>query len=116
VAAGWDDHPTNSAAVGNLDPITALPEPAPLERKQAVVHVLRHALASRQAVSMTYYTAGRETWTRRIVYPLALEQRFDEWYLHAYCTARKAERVFRVDRVGEVMRMSNRAASELGES
>jgi hypothetical protein len=70
----------------------------------ATLPLLRAALAAHRPITITYDTAGRGAWSRRFVRPLRLEQRNDSWYLHAYCSTRNAERVFRVDRIGTVRR------------
>jgi hypothetical protein len=81
------------AADDDTDAVARMPQAAVLTR-------LRRAIADCQAVEISYNTAENGTWTSRIIRPLSLEQRYGEWYLHAYCTLRKAERVFRVDRIG----------------
>lgn len=68
----------------------------PLDQK---VRRLRTALARQDAVTLIYDTGGQGAARTRTVRPLALEQRADHWYLRAYCTARQAERTFRVDRI-----------------
>jgi predicted DNA-binding transcriptional regulator YafY len=55
-----------------------------------------------QAVELTYDTGGQGDWTQRIVRPLAIEQRYGDWYMRAYCTLGQAERTFRLDRIGAV--------------
>jgi hypothetical protein len=77
-------------------------EPASVDA--ATLPLLRAALAAQRPITITYDTAGRGAWSRRFVRPLRLEQRNDSWYLHAYCSTRNAERVFRVDRIGTVRR------------
>jgi hypothetical protein len=78
--------------------------PSPLD---ATRRTLQSAIAARQACAMAYYTAGRDAWTQRTIRSLRLEQRGADWYLHAYCLARQAERVFRLDRIGELQRVSS---------
>jgi len=83
-----------------IDAVLAPPQPLPLEEK---VSSLRAAQQCRRAVTIIYNAAEQGTWTQRVVRPLALEQRGDTWYLRAYCTARGAERTFRVDRIGDIV-------------
>jgi hypothetical protein len=64
-----------------------------------LLDTLRRALAEGLALDMAYYTAGRGTLTRRTVEPLRLEDRGGVPYLVGYCRLRRAERVFRVDRI-----------------
>jgi hypothetical protein len=66
------------------------------------VFELRRAIAQRRAIAIAYQAADEHTPTRRIVRPLLLEGHGPHWYLHAYCTLRQAERLFRVDRIHEV--------------
>jgi hypothetical protein len=77
----------------------AAPQPLPLGE---TLKSLRAAQECRRTVTIVYNAADQGTWTRRVVRPLALEQHGDTWYLRAYCTARQAERTFRVDRIGDV--------------
>jgi len=68
----------------------------------AVLAVLRRAITGRRPVAITYQAANADMPTPRIVRPLRLEGHGALWYLHAYCTRRRAERVFRVDRIGAI--------------
>ena len=45
----------------------------------------------------------------RVVRPLRLENHGELWYLHAYCTHSRAERLFRLDRVSELVLLDARA-------
>jgi hypothetical protein len=59
---------------------------------------LRQAIERRRLIEIGYQAAEGPPSTR-IVRPLLLEGHGDRWYLHAYCTMRRAERLFRVDRI-----------------
>ncbi len=65
--------------------------------------LIEEALAAGQALEMTYYTAGRDETTRRVVEPYRLERRStrhgEEVYLVGFGQRAQAERVFRVDRI-----------------
>jgi hypothetical protein len=78
------------------EPATAPPTPAQLEQ---TIDALREALHRQRPVELTYDTAGHGELNTRTVRPLALEQRDTSWYLRAYCSARQAERTFRLDRI-----------------
>ena len=74
---------------------------------------LRAALRRQQLVTITYQTGAGGPWSRRTVRPLSLDQRGDTCNLTAFCTSRRAERVFRLDRIGtceppdEIFRSAN---------
>jgi hypothetical protein len=63
---------------------------------------LEVAIAAGEAVTITYYTAGRDHTSTRQVTPLRLEWRGERAYCVAHCHLRGAERVFRVDRIVEI--------------
>jgi len=48
---------------------------------------------------MSYYTAGRNELTHRVVEPLRVERRGKALYLIAFCHRAQAERIFRLDRI-----------------
>ncbi|MBP7928439.1 MAG: WYL domain-containing protein [Acidimicrobiia bacterium] len=60
---------------------------------------LNAAIANNQPVTMTYYTAGRDSFSTREVDPLALLQHGTGWYLEAFCHRAEEQRTFRVDRI-----------------
>jgi hypothetical protein len=64
--------------------------------------VIEAAIATGQLLQLSYYTAGRDETTRRLVEPYRLEQRSDVLYLVGFCRRAPAERVFRVDRIREI--------------
>lgn len=67
---------------------------------QVILATLHQALARQRPIELTYDTAGQGSPNTRTVRPIALDRRGDIWYLKAYCSARQAERTFRVDRIG----------------
>lgn len=71
--------------------VTATPEDPKLPE---IVAALEHG----RALTFDYRDAAGEV-TARAVDPWSLEERGDAWYLRAYCHDRRAERVFRVDRM-----------------
>ncbi len=76
------------------------PDEAQEQRAGAVDYlpILRQAIRRRQSLTISYQAADG-TPTRRIIRPLRLEGHATCWYLHAFCTLRQAERVFRLDRI-----------------
>jgi predicted DNA-binding transcriptional regulator YafY len=74
------------------------PEP-PARSPSDYLPLLACAIRRRQALQIGYQSAEATMPTERIVRPLRLESHGDQWYLHAYCTLRQAERLFRVDRI-----------------
>lgn len=64
-----------------------------------LVEALEQAIAAGMSVDLLYYTAGRDQHIRRRVDPLRLEWHGKVPYLIAFCHLRKAQRVFRVDRI-----------------
>lgn len=72
------------------------PHPVNLADTQAR---LTAAIAGEHSVELTYWTAWRGELTHRRVDPYRLETRDRVTYLVAYCHLRRAERVFRLDRI-----------------
>lgn len=64
--------------------------------------VIEAAIATGQLLQLSYYTAGRDETTRRLVEPYRLERRGDVPYLVGFCRRAQAERIFRVDRIREI--------------
>jgi len=69
-----------------------------------ILALLEQAIADQGTLSFTYYTAGRAAISHRQVDPLRLEWHGDIAYLIGYCRLRRDQRVFRVDRMQEVVR------------
>ncbi|MEW5958286.1 MAG: WYL domain-containing protein [Chloroflexota bacterium] len=71
----------------------------PVEKSQALIET---ALATGQALQMSYFSPGWDQLTRRLVEPYRLERRGDTAYLIGFCHRAQAERMFRLDRIREV--------------
>ena len=91
--------------------LEALHRAAPLEMEDhlpeptgPLLEILEKAIRERATLEIEYYTAGRAQHTVRRVEPLRLEWHGDVVYLIAYCHLRGEQRVFRVERMGHVMR------------
>lgn len=67
-----------------------------------VLEVLEEAVRKHFAVVIHYYTLSRNEETKRTVDPYGLTFRRHSWYLVGWCHLRRAERVFRLDRVLKV--------------
>lgn len=86
-----------------FDPV-ADPRPPEMVKEDPatpVLRVLRQAIADGFDVDMMYYTGGRGELTERRVTPIKISA---ETYLTAFCHHRRAERVFRLSRIGEARR------------
>jgi predicted DNA-binding transcriptional regulator YafY len=65
-------------------------------------------VAAQRPVRLSYDTGGQGDCRLRVVRPVAVEQRAGYWYLHAYCLERRADRVFRLDRIAAVSEAEER--------
>lgn len=83
-----------SAATPPRVDVAPRPVPSDLER-------LHEAVASGYSVTFTYRDVDGNTSTRR-VQPHLIETVDSVWYLHGWCAERRADRVFRVDRMSEL--------------
>ena len=70
--------------------------------RDATMEDLRDAIAERRKVVIDYYSVARGEMTRRKVSPFALVENAGEWYLAGDCHLRRAERMFRLDRMRSV--------------
>ena len=75
---------------------------------RAYLAQLRDAIASDHPVDVTYYTAGRDSFSFRRVDPLELVQQGSGWYLHGFCYRADDIRTFRVDRIVGLDILTNR--------
>lgn len=117
LAAGVPDAPAADSAAAALlnraqpDTPAVLPVPgdeddldlrAPLPALPLgeAVRLLREALRRRRFVALDYEDRAGQRSFGRLVRPLDLERHGDIWYLRAYCVASRAERTFRLDRIG----------------
>ncbi len=68
----------------------------------ATLEDLRAAIAGNRKVVIEYYSVARGGMTRRKVSPYAVVENAGEWYLAGDCHLRRAERMFRLDRIRSV--------------
>ncbi len=80
----------------------------PFPQARTVLPALQRAIEESTSITFRYWTAGRGELTHRTVDPYRIETRRGVAYLVAYCHTRRAERVFRIDRIVEMV------APELG--
>lgn len=77
---------------------------------RVLLRTLRRAQVAGRAVVIAYDAADGGEPRRRTIRPLELEARDGLWYIRAYCYARRAERVFRLDRIVALASAPNRTA------
>lgn len=73
------------------------------ETRPAVLDALRSASAEGRRARIDYYAYGRDERTTREVDPHSVFAHQGAWYLGAYCHMARDERLFRVDRVVDVV-------------
>jgi proteasome accessory factor C len=74
------------------------------------VNAVRGALERGRALRLTYYTAGRDATSERIVDPMRLILVSGLTYLEAWCRTRGAVRRFRIDRIDELTELDEPSA------
>lgn len=90
------EHAWLAALDSALDP-AAEASPPPARSRRGIRATLEAARAAGRPVDVRYRAAGAIT--ARTIVPLRWERRTSTWYLHAYCELRRAERLFRLDRI-----------------
>ena len=88
------------AAAGTViddDVPAAVDEPAPAESGAAAA--MRAAVRDSRALAIEYYSASRDTLSRRIVDPIRVVLVGDHSYLEAWCREAEGVRLFRFDRI-----------------
>jgi proteasome accessory factor C len=78
-------------------------------REQALA-VVREALERRRALHLHYYVPTRDERTERTVDPMRLHLVDGRWYLEAWCRNVEGVRLFRLDRVDDVVVLDEPAA------
>jgi proteasome accessory factor C len=79
-------------------------------QEQATTAAIRTALEDGRALTIRYYTAGRDAVTRRTVDPMRMLLVEGRGYLEAWCRRAGAVRLFRLDRVDDVVVLDEAAA------
>jgi proteasome accessory factor C len=63
---------------------------------------ISQAILEHRELELEYISVGKGEREQRRVHPLELFSHRGQWYLQAFCTTRQSERLFRVDRMGQV--------------
>jgi proteasome accessory factor C len=80
----------------------ALPFMVQPASKDADFEVARRAVAESRAIGCSYRNSSGEVMNREIE-PLRLESRDSNWYLRGFCRTNKEDRIFRLDRMREIV-------------
>jgi predicted DNA-binding transcriptional regulator YafY len=99
------------AKLGVMGPVAALPKPAielaAIDRSgrmaELVLESLERAIDARRACEIVYESLSDGRSRRRKIDPYRIWSRGDAWYVAAYCHERLAARIFRLDRIDEVI-------------
>ncbi len=71
---------------------------------------LRGAAEAGTEVEITYYSYGRDDTTTRAIAPWRVFADSGRWYVHAWCHRAEGERIFRIDRIQELVDLDRPAA------
>ena len=96
-----------AAAGGVVDDATMAVE---LDRWQRLVPLLGRAVDDRRALRLRYYSASRDETSDRVVDPLRVFEADGRTYLEAWCRQAEGMRVFRADRIEDVVVLDEPAA------
>lgn len=84
-----------------------------LERQSVgILGALRLAIEQRRRVRMAYFSFGRNEMTERTVCPLVVFSGMGNWYLEALDGLSGEDRVFRIDRIRELVPAGERCAED----
>jgi proteasome accessory factor C len=97
------------AAAGAADAVTVA-----IEGDQTVLPVVREALERHKALRLTYWTAGRDETSERVVDPVRVVVVDGQSYLEAWCRRAEGVRVFHLGRVQDVTVLDEAAAPPAG--
>jgi proteasome accessory factor C len=89
-----------AAAGGAVDDSTVAVE---LDHTQRLLPVLQRAIDERRALQMRYYSASRDETSQRTVDSVRLFEADGRHYLEAWCRQAEGMRVFRLDRIEDVL-------------
>jgi proteasome accessory factor C len=81
-----------------------------LDHNERLLPVLHRAVDDRRALEMRYYSASRNENTERTVDPIRIFTADGQSYLEAWCRRAEGLRVFRVDRIDDVVVLDEPAA------
>ncbi|CAA9228661.1 MAG: FIG019733: possible DNA-binding protein [uncultured Blastococcus sp.] len=98
-----------SAVAGHAaDRVT--PVAVSVDAREEALAVVRDGLERRRALHLHYYVPTRDERTERTVDPMRLLLVDGKWYLEAWCRRSEGVRLFRLDRVDDVVVLDERAA------
>jgi proteasome accessory factor C len=98
-----------SAAAGHAaDSVT--PVAVSVDAREEALAVVRDGLERKRALHLHYYVPTRDERTERTVDPMRLLLVDGRWYLEAWCRRVEGVRLFRLDRVDDVVVLDERAA------
>jgi proteasome accessory factor C len=98
-----------SAAAGHAAE-QAAPVAVSVDAREQALAVVRDGLERRRALHLHYYVPSRDERTERTVDPMRLLLVDGHWYLEAWCRGAEGERLFRLDRVDDVVVLDEPAA------
>jgi proteasome accessory factor C len=99
-----------SAAAGHAaDHVT--PVAVSVDAREEALAVVRDGLERRRALHLHYYVPTRDERTERTVDPMKLHYVDGKWYLEAWCRRAEGVRLFRLDRVDDVVVLDEPAAA-----
>jgi len=98
-----------SAAAGHAaEGVT--PVAVSVDAREEALAVVRDGLERKRALHLHYYVPTRDERTERTVDPMRLLLVDGKWYLEAWCRRSEGVRLFRLDRVDDVVVLDERAA------
>jgi proteasome accessory factor C len=98
-----------SAAAGHAaDRVT--PVAVSVDAREEALAVVKDGLERKRALHLHYYVPTRDERTERTVDPMRLLLVDGKWYLEAWCRRAEGVRLFRLDRVDDVVVLEERAA------
>jgi proteasome accessory factor C len=98
-----------SAAAGHAaDRVT--PVAVSVDAREEALAVVKDGLERKRALHLHYYVPTRDERTERTVDPMRLLLVDGRWYLEAWCRRVEGVRLFRLDRVDDVVVLDERAA------
>jgi predicted DNA-binding transcriptional regulator YafY len=98
-----------SAAAGHAGE-RVTPVAVSVDAREEALAVVREGLERKRALHLHYYVPTRDERTERTVDPMRLLLVDGKWYLEAWCRRAEGVRLFRLDRVDDVVVLDDRAA------